>query len=56
MIEYQGELILFIDEVYIIVGVGQGGGEGGLDVVNVFKLMMVCGEFNLIGVMMLNEY
>ena len=34
--EHQGELILFIDEVHTIVGAGQGGGEGGLDVANVF--------------------
>ena len=38
--EHQGELILFIDEVHTIVGAGQGGGEGGLDVANGFKPMM----------------
>src|SRR5690606_25480784 len=44
--EHQGELILFIDEVHTIVGAGQGGGEGGLDVANVFKPMMARGELN----------
>jgi len=54
--EHQGEMILFIDEVHTIVGAGQGGGEGGLDVANVFKPMMARGELNLIGATMLNEY
>ncbi|MDF5908703.1 hypothetical protein P4132_20610 [Pseudomonas aeruginosa] len=31
----QSEVILFIDGVHTIVGAGQGGGEGGLDVANV---------------------
>ncbi|HBS3584377.1 TPA: ATP-dependent Clp protease ATP-binding subunit, partial [Klebsiella pneumoniae] len=39
-----------------IVGAGQGGGEGGLDVANVFKPMMARGELNLIGATTLNEY
>ena len=51
-----GELILFIDEVHTIVGAGQGGGEGGLDIANVFKPMMARGELNLIGATTLNEY
>ncbi len=34
----------------------QGGGEGGLDVANVFKPMMARGELNLIGATTLNEY
>ncbi|MDC4545767.1 AAA family ATPase, partial [Acinetobacter baumannii] len=38
------------------VGAGQGGGEGGLDVANVFKPMMARGELNLIGATTLNEY
>lgn len=53
--EHQGEMILFIDEVHTIVGAG-GGGEGGLDVANVFKPMMARGELNLIGATTLNEY
>ncbi|MGZ3014882.1 AAA family ATPase, partial [Pseudomonas aeruginosa] len=36
----QSEIILFIDEVHTIVGAGQGGGEGGLDVANVLKPAM----------------
>ncbi|PBD28349.1 hypothetical protein ALP65_01564 [Pseudomonas aeruginosa] len=52
----QSEIILFIDEVHTIVGAGQGGGEGGLDVANVLKPAMARGEMNLIGATTLNEY
>ncbi|WP_163314082.1 AAA family ATPase, partial [Enterobacter hormaechei] len=45
---HQDELVLFIDEVHMIVGAGQGGGEGGLDIANVFKPAMARGEMNLI--------
>ena len=49
-------LLLFIDEVHTIVGAGQGGGEGGLDIANVFKPAMARGEMNLIGATTLAEY
>ena len=52
----QDELVLFIDEVHTIVGAGQGGGEGGLDIANVFKPALAHGELNLIGATTLNEY
>ena len=41
---------------YTIVGAGQGGGEGGLDIANVFKPALARGELNLIGATTLNEY
>ncbi|SAK92332.1 ATPase [Caballeronia calidae] len=49
-------LLLFVDEVHTIVGAGQGGGEGGLDIANVFKPAMARGELNLIGATTLAEY
>ncbi|BCF90552.1 ATP-dependent Clp protease ATP-binding subunit [Paraburkholderia sp. PGU16] len=49
-------LVLFVDEVHTIVGAGQGGNEGGLDIANVFKPAMARGELNLIGATTLNEY
>ncbi|WP_442000606.1 ATP-dependent Clp protease ATP-binding subunit [Microvirga sp. 2TAF3] len=52
----QDEMVLFIDEVHTIVGAGQGGGEGGLDIANVFKPALSRGELNLIGATTLNEY
>ncbi|RME97013.1 MAG: ATP-dependent Clp protease ATP-binding subunit, partial [Alphaproteobacteria bacterium] len=54
--EHKDELILFIDEIHTIVGAGQGGGEGGLDIANVFKPALARGELNLIGATTLNEY
>jgi ATP-dependent Clp protease ATP-binding subunit ClpC len=54
--EHKDELILFIDELHTIVGAGQGGGEGGLDIANVFKPALARGELNLIGATTLNEY
>ncbi|MCO4879275.1 AAA family ATPase [Paraburkholderia caribensis] len=52
----QAELILFIDELHTIVGAGQGGGEGGLDIANVLKPALARGELSLIGATTLNEY
>ena len=54
--EVQDSLVLFIDEIHTIVGAGQGGGEGGLDIANVFKPALARGELNLIGATTLNEY
>ena len=50
------ELILFVDELHTIVGAGQGGGEGGLDIANVLKPALARGELSLIGATTLNEY
>lgn len=54
--ERKDELVLFIDEIHTIVGAGQGGGEGGLDIANTFKPALARGELNLIGATTLNEY
>ncbi|MFC0280357.1 ATP-dependent Clp protease ATP-binding subunit [Falsigemmobacter intermedius] len=54
--EEKDSLILFIDEIHTIVGAGQGGGEGGLDIANTFKPALARGELNLIGATTLNEY
>ncbi|WP_282572018.1 ATP-dependent Clp protease ATP-binding subunit [Roseomonas acroporae] len=54
--EEKDSLILFIDEMHTIVGAGQGGGEGGLDIANTFKPALARGELNLIGATTLNEY
>ncbi|MDI3307781.1 MAG: AAA family ATPase [Acetobacteraceae bacterium] len=52
----QDQLVLFIDEIHTIVGAGATGGEGGLDIANVFKPALARGELNLIGATTLNEY
>ncbi|PPB81487.1 ATP-dependent Clp protease ATP-binding subunit ClpC [Albidovulum inexpectatum] len=54
--DHKDTLILFIDEIHTIVGAGQGGGEGGLDIANVFKPALARGELNLIGATTLSEY
>ncbi|CAM3620058.1 Clp protease ClpC [Bordetella sputigena] len=52
----QQDLILFIDELHTIMGAGQSGGEGGLDIANVFKPALARGELHLIGATTFNEY
>lgn len=56
IIAHQDELIIFIDELHTVVGAGQGGGEGGMDVSNVIKPSLARGELHLIGATTLNEY
>lgn len=56
IIAHQDELVIFIDELHTVVGAGQGGGEGGLDVSNVIKPSLARGELHLIGATTLNEY
>ncbi|HEX4774889.1 MAG TPA: AAA family ATPase [Candidatus Saccharimonadales bacterium] len=53
---HQDELIIFIDELHTVVGAGQGGGEGGIDVANVMKPALARGELHLVGATTLNEY
>ena len=53
---HQDELIVFIDELHSVVGAGQGGGEGGIDVANVMKPALARGELHLIGATTLNDY
>lgn len=56
IVEHNEELIVFVDELHTIVGAGQGGGEGGLDVSNVIKPALARGELHLIGATTLSEY
>lgn len=49
-----GEVILFIDEMYMLVGVGKI--DGVMDVVNLIKLVLVWGELYCVGVIILDEY
>jgi len=56
IVERQDQLIIFIDELHTIVGAGSAGGEGGLDIANVFKPALARGELHLIGATTLNEY
>ena len=49
-----GEIIMFIDEIHMIVGAG--GMEGAMDAGNMLKPMLARGEIHCIGATTLNEY
>ena len=51
--ESDGEIIMFIDEIHMIVG---AGAEGAMDAGNMLKPMLARGEIHLIGATTLNEY
>ncbi|HEY8444829.1 MAG TPA: AAA family ATPase [Bacilli bacterium] len=52
--ESNGQIILFIDEIHLIVGAGRS--EGALDAGNMLKPMLARGEILCIGATTLNEY
>ncbi len=51
--ESNGDMIMFIDEIHMIVG---NGDNGAMDAGNVLKPMLARGEIKLIGATTLNEY
>lgn len=52
--ESNGKIILFIDEIHLIIGAGRS--EGALDASNMLKPMLARGEIYCIGATTLNEY
>ncbi len=50
----EGKIILFIDEIHLIVGAGKA--DGALDASNMLKPMLARGEIDCIGATTLNEY
>ncbi len=52
--ESNGEIILFIDEIHLIVGAGKA--DGALDAGNMLKPLLARGELHCIGATTLNEY
>ena len=49
-----GEIIMFIDEIHMIVGTGKT--DGAMDTSNILKPMLARGEIHVIGATTLNEY
>ncbi len=54
VIQGDGEIVLFIDEIHTLVGAG--GGEGAMDAANILKPALARGELRAIGATTLNEY
>jgi ATP-dependent Clp protease ATP-binding subunit ClpB len=54
VVDSDGEIILFIDEIHTLVGAG--GGEGAMDAANILKPALARGELKAIGATTLNEY
>lgn len=50
----EGKIILFIDEIHLIVGAGRS--DGAMDASNMLKPMLARGEIDCIGATTLNEY
>lgn len=54
VINSDGDIVLFIDEIHTLVGAG--GGEGAMDAANILKPALARGELRAIGATTLDEY
>ena len=54
IVDSDGEVVTFIDELHTIVGAG--GAEGAVDAGNMIKPMLARGELRMIGATTLDEY
>ncbi len=54
VIESNGQIILFIDEIHTLVGAGKG--DGAMDAANILKPALARGELRSIGATTLDEY
>lgn len=54
VIESDGDIVLFIDEIHTLVGAGKG--EGAMDAANILKPALARGELRAVGATTLGEY
>ncbi len=54
VVNSNGEILLFIDEIHTLVGAG--GGQGAMDAANILKPALARGELRAIGATTLDEY
>lgn len=54
VVESEGEIVLFIDEIHTLVGAGKS--EGAMDAANILKPALARGDLRAIGATTLNEY
>ena len=54
VINEDGRIVLFIDEIHTLVGAG--GGQGAMDAANILKPALARGELRAVGATTLNEY
>jgi len=54
VVQSQGDIIMFIDEIHTLVGAGKA--EGAMDAANILKPALARGELHVIGATTLDEY
>ena len=54
IVDSQGEIVIFIDELHTLVGAGKA--EGSMDAGNMLKPMLARGELHMVGATTLDEY
>ena len=54
VVNSQGEIVMFIDEIHTLIGAGKS--EGAMDAANILKPALARGELKAIGATTLNEY